>query len=414
VIGDEGPPASTVSFSARGHPDVRATHAKTIEFVADPHITARATCVVGVSAGLPYRELARFRGPVVVDLRAGPHHERVTAVANPHFSSEDRMILRRSAHRSPETFATGADKAAADLGREMIRALGDPAVELVVTVSAANVPAIAASEVVVLRRFPAVNPDGGSAARELDAASVVLDADGSGQGRLPSGREVPVVSGAAGAEAGRRALERGGVVVVAGDPALDEAAAAFVRGAVDAGVAVRAVDEPDHRVAALLATGLTAGRAAFLGRPPNRREERGRVLAAAAQLGAVAVWEGRGDALHALLVEAAGHWGGAVAGLLMAPGQADESHTRGSAAQLAEAAAASLDRRRSGVLVVDLTDAAASPVGDGLDALIAALLAEGVTARTLTAALQRLPGMSRRRAYDLVLAVKADMTRSGQ
>lgn len=404
--------APTVTFSARGHPALRVTHAKTVELTSGEDVTGRATCVLGVGAQLPADALQAFRGPVVVTLRAGEHSERITATANPRYSSRDRLVVRRSDYRCEDTFATGADKAAADIDRELAAALADPTTELTVEVAPAEAPPLASAELLVLRHPGWGRAAEAEVARELARVSVAWEVD--------EGAGDPVMeAGAAGrgpqaAERARAGLERGEAVAILGDPAQDESAAALLREAADAGVPVRTVAEPDARVAALLATGRTGARSAFLGAPPARRAERGRQVAALAALGVVAVWQGNARELAQMLEEVAAHLADAPCGVLLAPGAPEERALRGGAEELT-ATVATADGRRDGVLVVDLGEAAdSSGLGEGqLAPLLSALLAEGVSSRTLAAAVQQLPGMSRRRAYDLVLAVKGDSEAEG-
>ena len=57
-----------MSFVCRGHPNVTATHDKTIELTRDPEISRRATCVLGVASDHDDRALLALRGRVEVTL----------------------------------------------------------------------------------------------------------------------------------------------------------------------------------------------------------------------------------------------------------------------------------------------------------------------------------------------------------
>lgn len=406
------PSRSTVTFTARGHADIRASHDKTIEFVEGPHITARATCVVGVSAGLPLHDLQAFRGPIVVDIEAGGMSERVMALANPHYSAADRAVVRRSDHRSTETLATGADKGAADLDRDLVRLLADPATEMRVTVSAADVAPIAAAELLVLPAL--VDPDGDSELASLlrGVALVVDDGEPLGERALP---DVPTVGGEDAVDEAWRALERGGVVALLADPTTSRTAAALLRLAANAGVPIRPVGVPDPRAVALLATGIPLVRCILLDAPAVNRASREREAASVARLRAAAAWEGTGESVVALAAEMAQRWADVPAALLLAPHGPDERHVAGTLAQLEGQVARHERSRDRAVLVVDFrtdidsgqrladTDDADDPV---VLTLVDALLSDGVSARTLAGALAGLPGVGRRRAYELVHARK--------
>ncbi|NEC03933.1 DUF371 domain-containing protein, partial [Streptomyces sp. SID7909] len=124
-----------MKIHARGHGHVRATHAKTLEFTGEREITPRATCVVGVAAAFDQEGLALLRGPVAVRLAAGPHVATGTAVVNPHHEVTDRLVLRRSDHASPDTFAFRSTLVASDLDPDFVAALGDPATEVTLTLT---------------------------------------------------------------------------------------------------------------------------------------------------------------------------------------------------------------------------------------------------------------------------------------
>jgi hypothetical protein len=117
------PAQRSVSFRCAGHPSVRASHLKSLEFTRAADITPRATCVLGVEADFDPALLRGFRGPLRVAIEAGGHADVIRALANPAFDSADRIVIRTTQHRSPETFATGADKGASRLDRALVAAL---------------------------------------------------------------------------------------------------------------------------------------------------------------------------------------------------------------------------------------------------------------------------------------------------
>jgi len=58
----------SVSFVCRGHPNIAATHGKTLELTRDVEISRRATCVLGVASDHDDRALLALRGRVEVVL----------------------------------------------------------------------------------------------------------------------------------------------------------------------------------------------------------------------------------------------------------------------------------------------------------------------------------------------------------
>ena len=70
---------AAVSFVCRGHPDVTASHDKTLELTRDAEISRRATCVVGVASDHDDRALLALRGRVEVTLACDGARDSFTA-----------------------------------------------------------------------------------------------------------------------------------------------------------------------------------------------------------------------------------------------------------------------------------------------------------------------------------------------
>jgi hypothetical protein len=118
----------------RGHPAIRATHAKTFELTAEPAITARATCVLAVGTVLD-PNLAPLRGRVRLTL-ATPGLPALTgeATLNPRRALTDRAVIRRSRTLDADTLAVDSTLTAEDVPEEFATALTDPAREVTLTV----------------------------------------------------------------------------------------------------------------------------------------------------------------------------------------------------------------------------------------------------------------------------------------
>ncbi|MBN2454646.1 DUF371 domain-containing protein [Candidatus Woesearchaeota archaeon] len=113
------------SFSAKGHKNILATHASTIEFTKDSELTLEGDCIAAVEADFSLEELQKFLkyGKIRVIIEAGSEKEEITAVPNPSFSSSKEMVIRKSDFTSERTFAIRANRAASDLGRGLADAL---------------------------------------------------------------------------------------------------------------------------------------------------------------------------------------------------------------------------------------------------------------------------------------------------
>jgi hypothetical protein len=171
------------------------------------------------------------------------------------------------------------------------------------------------------------------------------------------------------------------------------------------GWTVRAIGVPAS-TAARVAAGLAGVPFADCGAPAGAAVRRQRQIAALAGAGVAGVWSGRVEALTDLLGDVATFRPAAHTGLSVAVDEPDEEHHRGTAADLVAVAGALRGGHRA-VAVVDLGAAASLESPDvAVPELLRALLDEGVAPSTLARGLARLPGVSRRQAYDLTLALK--------
>jgi len=139
-IGRTGPYPGTVPrphqavLVGRGHPAIRATHAKTFELTAEPAVTARATCVLAVGTVLD-PNLALLRGRVRLTLdTAGLPAVSGEATLNPRRVISDRVVIRRSRSLDADTLAVESTLTADDLPADFASALADPEREVRLTV----------------------------------------------------------------------------------------------------------------------------------------------------------------------------------------------------------------------------------------------------------------------------------------
>ncbi|MCP2164208.1 DUF371 domain-containing protein [Goodfellowiella coeruleoviolacea] len=164
------PLARRVEFTAVGHPDITARHDKTLEFTADPVITARATCVIGTGARLEHAALRSLRGRVRMSITCDGLSAVLTGQVNPHYATPDRLVVRRSAVPSPDTYLVNADTVASGLDRDLVARMREPgAVVEVGVVEQAPTPVL-----VVLLAEAARVPPPPAVAELLDEATLVL------------------------------------------------------------------------------------------------------------------------------------------------------------------------------------------------------------------------------------------------
>ena len=148
-------------------------HGKTLELTAAAAITARATCVLGVSAGPLPGELPLLRGWVRLTLAAGGVSAAVAGEVNPGWHSAESLIVRRSGQLDADTYLLNATAAAADLPAELLAALRDPGATVEVTAEELGTPV---PVVLVLTGGPATD----EVARLAAQADLVVDLTGRG------------------------------------------------------------------------------------------------------------------------------------------------------------------------------------------------------------------------------------------
>jgi len=122
---------------ARGHEHVSAEHASTFEVTRDDFLTPAGDCILGIEADRAPADfetgfVAACRDPEVTvraTLEAGGCTEVVEARGHPDlpFASDRSLVVRTSEYVDGRTVAVGADVAAGDLDRDLVRALSDGA-----------------------------------------------------------------------------------------------------------------------------------------------------------------------------------------------------------------------------------------------------------------------------------------------
>jgi hypothetical protein len=158
-----------VRLVGHGHPAIRATHTKTLEFSPDADITERATCVVAVGTE---RANAPVAGPVRITISARGQSFSLEARANSGWDASGSAVIRRGPMRLRGTLATHATAAASDLPRALVDALRDPGTQIEIDLSPAAGPPCA-----VLAALDPGRPAGPQLAAEIAAADLVVAED---------------------------------------------------------------------------------------------------------------------------------------------------------------------------------------------------------------------------------------------
>lgn len=127
------------TVDARGHANVSATHATTLEVTAEDFLTPAGDCILGVEADTTptdfdesFREACRSREAdltLVLEAQAEgsgvSHTETVSGRGHPDltFGSDTSLVVRTSEYVDDRTVMVDAGKAAADVDRELVDAL---------------------------------------------------------------------------------------------------------------------------------------------------------------------------------------------------------------------------------------------------------------------------------------------------
>ncbi len=132
-------------FHAYGHPEIRSTHLTTLEITTEEHLTHRGDCIIAVNASKGLTDLPQ---EIRNALSASDGIVRMTLVVGSHrFATKGRgalglslshptdIVVRKSGFVSDRTLMVKADKAAADIPRDVVQLLRDPAQRITVEIS---------------------------------------------------------------------------------------------------------------------------------------------------------------------------------------------------------------------------------------------------------------------------------------
>ena len=128
---------SPVSFTAKGHPNIQATHPRTFEFTREDHCTLRGDCIVGVSANFSLAALKSLFSckRIRIAMRCGSLEEIAHAEINPQFTDPMEFVVRIGEFISERTFATRADTSAAEFSPQFRIAIRNPEAMIQVTIT---------------------------------------------------------------------------------------------------------------------------------------------------------------------------------------------------------------------------------------------------------------------------------------
>jgi hypothetical protein len=128
---------------ASGHENIRSTHETTFEITKESSLTKRGDCIIAIGATKgasdlcpEFKEAAKREGAqITITIEAGDMKEVVKAKGNSRltFLHPMDLVVRKSDYICSRTIAIKADKAAADLSRELVRKMQNPCQEIKIT-----------------------------------------------------------------------------------------------------------------------------------------------------------------------------------------------------------------------------------------------------------------------------------------
>ncbi|MDZ4827752.1 MAG: 16S rRNA (cytidine(1402)-2'-O)-methyltransferase [Actinomycetota bacterium] len=403
-----------VSFTCHGHPNIAATHTKTSEFTRDAEISRRATCVLGVGSDHDDAALRALRGRVEVTIACEGLTDSFAATMSPFFLGDDSLVFRRAEGLRARTVAFDATKTAADIDRALVDRLTSSEAEVLVTVDAVGSDRGEGALFVV--SLPIGNDDDRSvrATDVLTGVDLVLAEDTrriQGFATRVGVQLPPVLSYHDHNETERAAdalerLARGDRIALvsdAGTPLCSDPGYVVVSRAVDAGFAVVPVPGPSAVLAVLAASGLPVDRFVFAGFLSRRSAQRQAELRELGATGLAIVCYEAPTRVARFLADVAAvgpDWRVCIGREVT---KVFEEFRHGTAAELA-AELEGTARPLGEFAIVIVPGAAPDAVADD-DGLLRALLAQGVPASALAAALRDARGMRRNAAYEHVLGL---------
>ena len=405
-----------VIIRAKGHPNIRASHANTFELTPDASVTTSGTCVIGIEADWDRSALLALRGLVDVTVRSGDISETVRARINPTFIPGDPLIIRKHPDPQPRSLCIDSEKGSAALDRRLIETLRGP--DAVIEFVLEQVAPAGARDGAL---FVVATPIGNGADLSARALSTLRGADlivaeDTRTTRAMLGQGSPEMLSLHDhnerdrVELVLRRLDGGARVALvseAGMPLISDPGFVLVRAVAAEDYLISPVPGPDAVTTALAISGLPTDDFRFIGFPPRKPGDRGRALAEHASAPYTTVFLEAPQRLLdtlAALIEEMGDRRVAVCRNMTKPG---EEVIRGLASDV-RATLSARDKVRGEFTVV--VDRAAKVVQAGLDdqllRMAESLVGAGMPTKAISAALAKATGASRRDMFQLVLGLK--------
>lgn len=117
------------SFIAFGHSNITAKHKSTIELTKGKDLDLEGDCIIGVNSDFKIdkiKEIIKNNKKAGLVIKVNGLKEEINFEVNPGFNDDKEIVIRKSDFKSERTLGVKADKACAELSRELVEKLKDP------------------------------------------------------------------------------------------------------------------------------------------------------------------------------------------------------------------------------------------------------------------------------------------------
>jgi len=409
------PRGGIVTITARGHPNIKASHENTLELTRDETVTQAGTCIIGVGGHWPEKDLLNLKGGVRITVRCGEAEDVLTARMNPTNILGDPFIIRRHPEPQPRSLCIGATKGSSALNRTLIAALRAPESQLEMVIEETGEHPPQGVLFVVATPIGDVRDLSPRASATLASVDLIAAEDTRTTRVLLGGGtpEMMALHDHNERERTHTVLDRLGrgekvaIVSEAGTPLISDPGFVLVRAAAKAGHLVSPVPGPDALTSALTVAGLPTDDLRFIGFLPRKTGERRTTLQSLSQVNHSTVFfEAPHRVLETLAAihEELGERPLALCRNLTKPG---EEVLRGIPSELMNTLSTRDRVRGEFTVVVDRArDRVETKVDDALLTMAENLAKAGVPTKVIAQALSTATGRQRREMFQLVLKIK--------
>ncbi len=407
-------------ITCKGHPNIKATHAKTFEFTHDTDITQTGTCIIGIDCEYDEEALLALRGSVRIHLSCNGTEEVIQARMNPLFRRGDPLIIRRNDKPQPRTLCTSSSRGSSALSRELVKELQKPGAELVVTITQ-----VATQEAIEGVIYIVGMPIGNSSDISLRALDILQSVDAVIAEDTRTARAMLAEFGITSEfisyhdhnERNRTPqilarLQQGdriALVSEAGMPLISDPGFHIVSAAIEHNIEVCPVPGPDAVTTALSLSGISAADFRFIGFPPRKTGARTRLFEQFKQAAYAVVFF---ESPHRI-VETLNDIQTALGDRHIAVCKDLTKHTqhiyRGTAQELSEEISQQ-DKPRGELAIViegaEIQEEEGTEINLEAQALVQALLDEGCPTKMLASAISKTSSMKKRDPFAMIVNMK--------